>query len=223
MKVIRVLIIIVFFTVSCQQKSVKLPTLDVSGIQDTIYNNSKIWVFYNLNGNDTIAKLNKNNSVANTHWIFNIDKRLTLKKVIPVVQQLQTKKEKPSMHDSGEISHNYFSYVDTVSNKLSLILFDSVKYITTGSVNFDSLSLHDNFRHLSIQNTNNGIIVNNIRVDINKINDYLSEQLDSVSLKIHLNFDKNLSYKNYIHLKAILENIKNDSIIIDKNESVNIE
>jgi len=223
MKVFGGLLILIFVTLSCQQKSVQLPALDVIGIQDTVYNNSKIWMFYSLKGNDTIVELNKNNSIANTHWIFNIDKRLLLKQVVPKIQQLQAKKEKPSMHDNGEISHSYYSYVDTISNKLSLILFDSVKFITTQSENFDSLSPPDNFRHLSIQNTNNGIIVNNINIDINKINDYLSEQLDSVSLKIHLNFDKNLSYQDYIHLKALLQNIKSDSIIFDHKEFVDLE
>ena len=223
MKVIRVLIIIVFFTVSCQQKSVKLPTLDVNGIQDTIYNNSKIWIFYSLNGNDTIAKLNKNNSVANTHWIFNIDKRLSLKKVIPVIQQLQAKKEKPSMHDSGEISHSYYSYVDTVSNKLSLILFDSIKYITHKSVNRDSILTGTPFKHLLIDYKINEVYINNIPVKKDGISDYITNQLDTIIIKIHLNFDKNLSYQNYMHLKSLLQNIKSDSIIFDHKEFVDLE
>ena len=223
MKVIRVLIIIVFFTVSCQQKSVKLPTLDVNGIQDTIYNNSKIWIFYSLNGNDTIAKLNKNNSVANTHWIFNIDKRLSLKKVIPVIQQLQAKKEKPSMHDSGEISHSYYSYVDTVSNKLSLILFDSIKYITHKSINRDSILTETPFKHLFIDYKINEVYINNIPVKKDGINDYITNQLDTIIIKIHLNFDKNLSYQNYMHLKSLLQNIKSDSIIFDHKEFVDLE
>ena len=42
MKVLWALIIVVFINLSCKQKSVQLPTLDVVGIQDTIYNNSKI-------------------------------------------------------------------------------------------------------------------------------------------------------------------------------------
>jgi len=103
MRGVNILILVALITVSCQQKSVQLPTLDVKGIQDTVYNNSKIWLFYTLKGSDTIVELNKNNSIANTHWIFNIDKRLLLKHVVPFVQQLQGKKEKPSMQDNGEI------------------------------------------------------------------------------------------------------------------------
>jgi len=220
MKVLTVLIIVVFITLSCKQKSVQLPTLDVVGIQDTIYNNSKIWIFYNLNGNDTIAELNNNNSVANTHWIFNIDKRLSLKQVIPLIQQLQAKKEKPSMHDNGEITHSYFSYVDTISNKLSLILFDSIKYIRDKSINREYILTSTKFKHLLIDYKSTDIYVNNVRVKKGGIKDYISKQLDKRILKIDLSFEENISYQNYLNIKALLQNIKNDSLIISDREFI---
>ena len=220
MKVLRVLIIVVFITLSCNQKSVKLPTLNVSGIQDTIYNNSKIWMFYELEGNDTIANLNKNNSVANTHWIFNIDKRLSLKQVIPFIQELQTKKEKPSMHDNGEITHSYLSYVDTISNKLSLILFDSIIYYTNKKIIIDSKSTKSRYKDLIIDYNMNGLYVNNVIVEEQEINDFIIKHLDTSFLQINLRFDENLSYQNYIHLKALLQNIKNDSVIISHREYI---
>ncbi|MDX5584595.1 MAG: hypothetical protein QNK20_06635 [Aureibaculum sp.] len=220
MKVLGVLIIVVFITLSCKQKSVQLPTLDVVGIQDTIYNNSKIWMFYTRDNNDTIAEVNKNNSVANTHWIFNIDKRLSLKQVIPFIHELQTKKEKPSMHDNGEITHSYLSYVDTISNKLSLILFDSIEYVNDKSINRDSILKQDQFKHLFIDCNTNDFFVNNVFVEKEEINDFITKQLDTCLLQINLSFDKNLSYQNYIHLKAILENIKNDSISIANREYI---
>ena len=220
MKVLTVLTIVVFITLSCKQKSVQLPTLDVVGIQDTIYNNSKIWIFYNLNGNDAIAELNNNNSVANTHWIFNIDKRLSLKQVIPLIQQLQAKKEKPSMHDNGEITHSYFSYVDTISNKLSLILFDSIKYIRDKSINREYILTSTKFKHLLIDYKSTDIYVNNVRVKKGGIKDYISKQLDKRILKIDLSFEENISYQNYLNIKALLQNIKNDSIIISNSEFI---
>ena len=220
MKILRVLIIVLFITLSCKQKSVQLPTLDVVGIQDTIYNNSKIWMFYIRDNNDTIAELNKNNSVANTHWIFNIDKRLSLKQVIPFIQELQTKKEKPSMHDNGEITHSYLSYVDTISNKLSLILFDSIIYNTKKRISIDSKSTESRYENLLIDYNKNGLYVNNVFVEKQEINDFIMKQLDTSFLQINLRIDKNLSYQNYIHLKALLQNIKNDSVIISNREYI---
>jgi hypothetical protein len=221
MRGVKILILVALITVSCQQKSVQLPTLDVKGIQDTVYNNSKIWLFYTLKGSDTIVELNKNNSIANTHWIFNIDKRLLLKHVVPFVQQLQGKKEKPSMHDNGEISHSYYSYVDTISNKLSLILFDSIKYITHESIYSDSILTQKSFKHLLIDYKKNDFSVNKVPVQMGQLDDYISKQKDSNLVKIHLNLDENLSYQNYIYLKALLQNIKNDSVIISKEEYIN--
>ena len=220
MKILRVLIIVLFITLSCKQKSVQLPTLDVVGIQDTIYNNSKIWMFYIRDNNDTIAELNKNNSVANTHWIFNIDKRLSLKQVIPFIQELQTKKEKPSMHDNGEITHSYLSYVDTISNKLSLILFDSIIYNTKKNISIDSKSTESRYKDLLIDYNKNGLYANNVIVEKQEINDFITKQLDTSFLRINLCFDKNLSYQNYIHLKGKLQNIKNDSIVISNSEYI---
>ena len=221
MKVLGVLFIIVLTIISCQQKSVELPTLGVKGIQDTIYNNSKIWIFYKLEGNDTIAELNKNNSVANTHWVFNIDKRLSLKKVIPNVQVLQAKKEKPSMHDNGELMHNYYSYVDTLSNKLSLILFDSIQYVTEKSINRDSILKQDQFKHLFIDSKTDNVFINDQLIEKDKIEDIISRQLDSGYIKINLSFDKGIQFQHYIFIKALLQNIKSDSMIISNKEYIN--
>lgn len=221
MKVLGVLFIIVLTIISCQQKSVELPTLGVKGIQDTIYNNSKIWIFYKLEGNDTIAELNKNNSVANTHWVFNIDKRLSLKKVIPNVQVLQAKKEKPSMHDNGELMHNYYSYVDTLSNKLSLILFDSIQYVTEKSINRDSILKQDQFKHLFIDSKTDKVFINDQLIEKDKIEDIISRQLDSGYIKINLSFDKGIPFQHYIFIKALLQNIKSDSMIISNKEYIN--
>lgn len=221
MKVLGVLFIIVLTIISCQQKSVELPTLGVKGIQDTIYNNSKIWIFYKLEGNDTIAELNKNNSVANTHWVFNIDKRLSLKKVIPNVQVLQAKKEKPSMHDNGELMHNYYSYVDTLSNKLSLILFDSIQYVTEKSINRDSILKQDQFKHLFIDSKKDKVFINDQLIEKDKIEDIISRQLDSGYIKINLSFDKGIPFQHYIFIKALLQNIKSDSMIISNKEYIN--
>lgn len=74
-------LIIAFFSIifmSCSKKSVQLPLIDSDGISD-IYNHSSIWLFFEENENDTLAVLNKNNKVINTQWIFNIDRRLTMK------------------------------------------------------------------------------------------------------------------------------------------------
>ena len=212
-----IVIILIFIVLTgCKQKSVKLPTLGVLGIQDTIYNNSKIWFFYKLEGNDTIAEINKNNKLANTHWLFNIDKRLTIKQIIPTIKKLQEKKAEPSIHDNGETTHLYYSYVDTVSNKLSMVLFDSVSYTTTKK----AISLQDGYKHIQLAAKNDAFYIDSKNIALDTLQQHLQSQLDSVKLKVHLNIDKNIKYQKYLYLKATLQNIKNDSIRIDLEEIV---
>ena len=215
------MIFLFILTLSCQNRTVNLPTVGIKGIQDTIYDNSKVWIFFKVENNDTIAKLNKNNSVANTHWIFNIDKRLSLKHVIPKIQQLQLKKAKPSMHDNGKLMHSYYSYVDTVANKLSMVLFDSVKYITHNQLKLEQISKDSLFDHLIINYNNKGVYVDGHKVEMSNLKSHLGKSLNTNNLKIHLSFDKDLSFQNYIHLKALLFNMENDSMIMAKQEFIN--
>ena len=212
---------LIMISLSCDNKRVELPTSAIIGIQDTIYDNSKVWIFFKVVGNDTIAELNKNNSIANTHWIFNIDKRLSLKHVIPKIQQLQVKKAKPSMHDNGKLMHSYYTYVDTAAQRLSLVLFDSVNYITDNQLKLEPISKDSIFDHLILDYNKRGIFIAGQEVEMRNLKSLLEKNLNSRKLKIHLSFDKDLSFQNYIHLKAVLSNLKNDSIIKAKEEFVN--
>ena len=42
------LIIVLIIATCCENKSVKLPTLGITGIQDPIYDNSKVWMFFKV-------------------------------------------------------------------------------------------------------------------------------------------------------------------------------
>jgi hypothetical protein len=214
------MVFLLMLTLGCQKKEVMLPTLGITGIQDTIYDNSKIWIFFEVEGSDTIAKLNKNNSIANTHWIFNIDKRLSLKHVIPKIQQLQVKKAKPSMHDNGKLMHSYYSYLDTAAQKLSFVLFDSVKYITDNPLKLEQISKDSIFDHLILDYNKKGVFIAGQKIEMDNLKSQLEKNLNTSKLKIHLSFDKELSYQNYIHLKALLFHLENDSIIIAKEEYI---
>ncbi len=104
---------------SCTKKELKIPTLAVKGIQE-VHDHSQVWMFFEIVSNDTIAKLNRKNTISSTHWIYNIDKKLPLKTFIPSIVKLQDK------HANGVHSkkgmHNYFSFSDTISKKLLEII-----------------------------------------------------------------------------------------------------
>jgi len=214
-----IILALLVFTFSCEKKSVKLPVLSISGIQDTIYDNSQIWLFFKVQNGDTIVELNRNNSISSTNWIFNIDNRLPLHQVVPYLKKMIEKREKPAMHPKDEDDTNYFSYVDSNSKTLSTVQFDVINYITNKSFDTTTYKNDSITKHLSINYTKSKFSVNDSIIAIDKLNSYINNQ--STVIKLHLNFDKYLSYKDYLYLKAILQNVKSDSISIDENEYVN--
>ena len=217
LKITSILLLFLIGFSSCK-KDIKLPTINVQGIQDTIYNNSIIWIFYKKEGNKTIADLNRNNKIENTHWIFNIDKRLTLQQILPHIQKMQEKKAAPSPHDNGEITHLYYSYVDTGSSKLSMVLFDSIQYLrsTEKHINMENSA----YKTVDVAYTPAGLSINDTDISLEELDKHLQSILDTVPLRLHLHLDKNILYEQYIHLKAILAQVKKDSITMDTVEII---
>jgi len=224
MNTLKLLIItLLFITVGCEKKNVQLPVLGVSGIQDTIYDNSQIWMFFKVQDGDTIVELNRNNSISTTNWIFNIDKKLPLHQVVPQLKKLIEKREKPAMHPKDENDYNFFSYVDSDSSTLSTVQFEVINYITDKKIDKTVLTNDSLTKHLLINYHKHGILVNDNKITMDEFSNFLSKQQDSTQLHLHLSFDKNLSYQDYLHVKAILQNNKNDLIHIDQNEYVNLK
>src|SRR4030066_2564681 len=121
------LILFTLLMLGCAKKEIKIPTLAEKGIQE-LHNHSQVWLFFEVKNNDTIAVVNRKNNISTTHWIYNIDKRLPLKAIIPDIIQLQDKHAN-SMH-SEKGMFDYFSYSDTITKKLSFLKFDGVTFKT---------------------------------------------------------------------------------------------
>ena len=208
-----VLVTICLFFINCQNRAVQLPLIDIPGISE-IQNHSSIWIFMEANKGDTIARLNKNNKILNTHWIFNIDRRLTMKEVVPILIKMQENRNKDSMHKK-EGMNNYFSYADTSSEKISLAPFTQINF----KYNTDALKFIDPIDSCSI--------LVKLQDHSIKINDkiILPEALESVlkehkecknaeDLKVILAYDEQTRFQDYLHIKVSLMNneIQCDSI-----------
>lgn len=119
------LLIVALILVSCNKQEVLLPQMDrtiVAKVDDL----SPIYIFFKVDRNDTIADLNRKNAISSTNFIFNIDKRLPLKLVLPEVIKVQTKKAS-SMHSNKE-SENFYSYSDITKKSLAFVPFTNVTY-----------------------------------------------------------------------------------------------
>jgi biopolymer transport protein ExbD len=189
-KIIVALFLISLF--SCGKKEIQLPQLNETIVVD-VKDHSPIYMFFETNGKDTLIDVNRSNSISSTNWLFNIDKRLPLKLVIPEIQKLQVKKEKSSHKKEG--SENYFTYMDSKKKTLAFLPFTNVTYTLKNYNNGISVFF----------TKRNKIFVNNILVHKKDLESYLNN-LNNTYQEIAFGFDKNLSFQDYI----IAKNVAND-------------
>ena len=116
----------------CSDREVLLPVIAEGGIPE-IQNHSSIWIFFDDSGQDSKAVLNKNNKLINTNWIFNIDRRLVMKDVILLLQDMQADRNKDSMHKK-EGMINFFSYADSKNERISLVNFPKINFVSVDGI-----------------------------------------------------------------------------------------
>jgi len=210
---------------SCAKKELKIPTLAVKGVQE-LYDHSQVWFFFEVKNNDTIAELNRKNTISSTHWVYNIDKRLPLNTFILSVIQLKDKHAN-SMH-SKEGMHDYFSYSDTISKKLSLFEFDAVVY-KTDSVLSKYFIKKNSEKYLTFNNINLTFNPNNVWIDDAKIEkkdfkitllEFIDFSSEGKHTKLHLNFNDKLTYQDYLFYKTMINHFINTDISTNEIEFI---
>lgn len=219
------LIFLTFLMVGCAKKELKIPTLAEKGIQE-LHNHSQVWLFFEVKNNDTVAVVNRKNTISTTHWIYNIDKRLPLKAIIPSIVKLQDKHAN-SMH-SEKGMFDYFSYSDTITKKLSFLKFDGVTFGTIDVLpkNFmeENASNHPNYNHINLIFNRNKVKINELETDNpnfkNELVALLALPSEGKKSMLHLNFNKNLFYQDYLFFRTIIHNLSNENILINKNEFI---
>ena len=181
---------------SCGKKEdVLLPKSNVTIVKD-VQDHSPIYIFFKKEGKDTIANLNRKSAIISTNWIFNIDKRLPLKVVIPQVIKMQEKKRADSAH-KNENAENYYSYADSIGKNLAFLPFTKVFYKmekpTAGSF------------VVYFRKGKKQVFMGNQEIKIAEIlKHFYSIKFEKVPDLVFL-FDKNMSYGEYIQYKILLQ------------------
>jgi len=196
-KIIVALLLISLF--SCQKKEVLLPQLDETIVAD-VKDHSPIYMFFETNEKDTLIDVNRSNSISSTNWLFNIDKRLPLKLVIPEIQKLQAKKEK-SAHKS-ETAENYFTYMDKKKKTLAFLPLVEVEYV------FDNPTLGMNTLYFKADGK---MYFNKQQLSEQELEKYLNDLLIERESEIFIGYDKKLSFENYLKNR-----LKSKKIVIKK-------
>lgn len=223
----KILISILFLSLfSCKQEEVLLPKSNVSAITE-IYDHSPIYMFYREEGKDTLAEVNTKNKIGTTNWIFNIDRRLPLHAVIPEIANLQDKKKNGMHKKEGTI--NVFSYADSLHQNLAFLPFTDVQYFydTEFSKFFikKKAELYMPYNNFTINfRKDNTITIDGHEIDreelapyIQDFSDFMSEGKNTI---LHLNFDKHLTFNEYLQNKLMLWKITSDRIQISSFEFI---
>lgn len=219
-KIIIFLLLLTGLT-GCQKQEIQLPLNSNPGLSE-IQNHSSIWIFRDSSEAGIVPRLNKNNKIINTHWIFNIDKRLTMNQVVPLLIEMQKNKNKPSMHKKGDLE-SYYSYADLSGKKISLLPFPQTKFITMDTDSLvQELSLTNNDLVI-LELTGKSLEMDNEIIAWDSIGDVLKRRKGASSIKkdenkelvLILTYSGETLYQEYLSLKTLL---KKNEIIASSTE-----
>lgn len=209
-----------FLFFSCQ-KEVQLVKA-ARTIDSTVVDHSPVYMFMETKGTDTIIDVNRKNTIGTTNWIFNIDKRLPLKLVIPEVIKLQQKREGAQLHKNDE-AKNYFSYTDSVQKTLAFMPFKEISYAYNSYFSSfyvkENVDYHQHFQTFYVNfRANSTVSVDGNEVEVEELYDFLKEYTAFSSqgkrILIYLNFDENLSFDNYLSKFIWLKGLENEMCTI---------
>ncbi len=188
-------IIFLFILFSCGNKEdILLPKSDVTIVSD-VKDHSPIYIFFRTKGKDTLAEVNRKNSIISTSWILNIDKRLPLRLVIPEIMKLQEKKRGDSAH-KNELAQNYYSYADSIGKNMAFLPFTMVFY----KMEKPKLGVIVYF------DKNNLILVDGEEIVKEDLEKYIKQNCSNND--VFYCFDRNMTFDNYINLKIFVKNIE---------------
>jgi len=193
MKYFSVILFFIFFACG-NEEAILLPKSDRTVVK-SITDVSPVYVFFRAKGKDTLAEVNRKNTIISTNWIFNIDKRLPLRIVIPEIIKLQDKKRKEKAH-KNEKAQNYYAYADSIGKNLAFFPFTNHYYKLEKPKS--AIVLFFTKHHL--------IYANALLVKKEALQPYLNRLQADKKIKIAYCFDKNMSYGNYIQYQVFLEN-----------------
>ncbi len=183
------------FVLSCEgKKEVQLVQSNVT-VESEIGEHSPVYIFFKKDKKDTIADLNRANTISSTHWVFTIDKRLPLRLVLPQIIKMQAKKE-GSMH-KNETSQNYFSYADSIHKNLAFMPFSTISYKLE----------QPKQQGVFFIDKNNRIVFDGMEVKREEVEDVLQEFVANNRQSIVFCFSKDCSFERYIQNKIYLRNL----------------
>ena len=207
---------------SCgKEKSVLLPEIQNARITE-ITDVSPAYLFYDETKPDSLD-LNQNNLIISTNWLVNVDRRLTLKQVIPSIIKLQDKKR--NSDHKNEKARNYYTCNDTSIKNLGFIDFTDVVYLRENEYG-NTIESHIKLYLLivyeknidQIVSPNESVIVTDFSTFTERLKNIINSEEDFNLLS--LSFHQDISFQDYITIKSMLLNAEIENLKISNSEFI---
>ena len=200
-KVVVLSLLLMLF--SCQNKEVLLPKENETVLMN-VKNYSTVYFFFKTEEKDTLVEVERNDLINSNNWLFNIDKRLPLRKVILEIKKLQAKKA-ASTH-KNEISGDYFTYISVVKNTKAFLPFTKIKYMLE-KPDFDIPYFY--------LDRNDLVHFKDEVFSKNELQAYIDKQISPIFFA----YDKGMSFDKYIKWKFfVMHLVAHNEIIINQNK-----
>jgi len=215
MKYILSILLFTLFLNSCNKKTVLLAettNTDITEVLDV----SPVYLFYDESQPNS-TEFNHKNMISTTNWLVNIDKRLTLKQILPHLQYLQDKRHGDGMH-KNESAKNYFTCSNTDIQNLAFIEFTDIYYEDNGKMKLPNEMRPKGDWHLLNIFSNEVFRLNDkINLSIQNLIENLKTEIELGEI-LYLRFNENINFQTYIQLKTEL--LKTNALTISNHELI---
>lgn len=214
-------LLFVIFLFGCEgDRIVLLPEIENVKITE-LSDVSPAYVFYDETQSDSTV-FNRKNLITATNWLVNIDKRLTLKQILPHLQYLQNKRKKAKSHK------NYFTCNDMAIKNLGFLEFTDVNYkeenpdfITFSKNNPNDYTLVHCFENGKIELANSNIDFKTIiseKESISNSEDFKTLFKDIKYRNLVLFFESEMTFQQYITIKSYFTAFSTETFKFSENE-----
>lgn len=204
---------------SCSEKKpVQLAEVNHSAITE-VTDVSAAYLFYDETHPEDVD-LNRSNIISTTNWLINVDKRITLEHAIPEIIFMQNKKRNAEIHKNKD-AKNYYTCNNTTIKNLGFIEFTDVIYHEEAqkegnpqqvTVRFNSAEDITTTIHFKNNTT--------VKADINNLQAVIKMIQAPENVKLVLDFNKNLTFQEYITFKSLILGLDLNQLTIDNNEFI---
>ena len=180
---------------SCQNTKVLLPQAKVTVIAE-IKDQSPVYFFLKMEEKDTLIEVKTKNSGSVTNRIFFIDTRLSLRKVISEIKNIQANKDESTQE--CKIPENYFAYTDTIKNAIAFLPFTKVNY------KLEKPDFNLTYFYLD---RNDLVHFKDEVFSKNEVQAFINNLFTEHKSRIVFSYDKGMSFGKYIQYQFFIENL----------------